>query len=165
MTFNCRGLARSPNASPALLAWAYLTRHRYLYLPTVIVVWPRRGAPPADHASGAKKRRYTVVSPSNSSIVLPLFVVVESVLSSDSLPFSIRKTDPSVFTYRTLRPTYLALSQPSYESPYLSSMYYLQFHARTYGDVVRLVFVLVPGSRYFSLPRACRKYSFFSTTS
>ena len=50
--------------------------------PTV-TVWQRRDAPPADHASGAKQRRYTVVSPSNSSIVLLLFVVVENVLNSE----------------------------------------------------------------------------------
>ena len=54
--------------------------------PTV-VVWPGRDAPPADRASGAKQRRYTGVSPSNSTIVLLLFVVVENIFNSESLPF------------------------------------------------------------------------------
>ena len=41
-------------------------------------VWPRRDTPAADRASGAKRRRYTAVSPfpSNPSIVLLQFAVV-----------------------------------------------------------------------------------------
>ena len=54
----------------------------------LLLQWPRRDAPPADRASVAKQRRYTVVvSPSNSSIVLLLHVVVENVLDSESLLF------------------------------------------------------------------------------
>ena len=44
------------------------------------VVWPRRDAPTADCASGTKQRRYTALSPSNSSIVLLLLVCVDNVL-------------------------------------------------------------------------------------
>ena len=61
-------------------------------VPTV-VVWPRRYVPPTDRASGAKQRRYAIVSPSNSSIVVQLFVVVENILNLESLPFFIRKAD------------------------------------------------------------------------
>ena len=44
--------------------------------PTVVVVWPRRDAPPPDRASGADQRRFTIVSLFNSQIALLLFVVV-----------------------------------------------------------------------------------------
>ena len=42
------------------------------------LVWPRRDAPPADSASGAKQRRYAAVSPSNSSTVVLLLAVVDN---------------------------------------------------------------------------------------
>ena len=57
-----------------------------------IVVWPRRDVPPADRASGAKQRRYTAVSPSNSSIVLLLFAVVDNIFNLQSIPFFDLKT-------------------------------------------------------------------------
>ena len=41
----------------------------------------------AARASGAKQRRYTVVSPSNSLIVLLLFAVVDNFLDLESMPF------------------------------------------------------------------------------
>ena len=43
--------------------------------------------PPADLASTAKLRRYAAVSPSNSSIVLLLFAVVDILLILKSMPF------------------------------------------------------------------------------
>ena len=45
------------------------------------VVWPRRDAPAANCASGAKQRRDTAVPPSNSSIVLLLLAVVDNTLN------------------------------------------------------------------------------------
>ena len=47
------------------------------------VVWPRRDAPPADCPSGATQRRYSAVSPSNSSIVRLLLAVVDNLLNLD----------------------------------------------------------------------------------
>ena len=39
------------------------------------------------HASGAKQRRATAVSPSNSSIVLLLLAVVDNILNLEVIPF------------------------------------------------------------------------------
>ena len=41
----------------------------------------------AARASGSKQRRDTAVSPSNSSIVLLLFAVVDNILNLESMPF------------------------------------------------------------------------------
>ena len=51
------------------------------------VVWPRRETPSADYASGATQRRYPAASPSNSSIVLLLFAVVNNILNLETMPF------------------------------------------------------------------------------
>ena len=51
------------------------------------VVWPRREAPPADCASGAKQRRYSAVSPSNTLVVLLLLAVVGNILTLETMPF------------------------------------------------------------------------------
>ena len=51
------------------------------------VVWGRIDVPPADCAVGATQRRYKAVSPSNSSIVLLLAVVVDSILNLETIAF------------------------------------------------------------------------------
>ena len=54
-------------------------------------IWPRRDASPTDRASGARQRRYTAVSPSNSSIVLLLLLlllaIVDNILNLETMPF------------------------------------------------------------------------------
>ena len=50
-------------------------------------VWPRRDEPPADCTLGAKQRRYTAMSPSNSCTVLLLLAVVDKILNLDAMPF------------------------------------------------------------------------------
>ena len=66
-------------------------------MPSALLLVSRPKPAPADcslaterlsaRAAGAKQRRYTSVSPSNSSIVLLLFAVVDNILNSESLPF------------------------------------------------------------------------------